>query len=180
MALLLETTRRLDSLVAETQAEAAVPTLVAGVVRDGVLTHVTSAGEPPADPATQFRIGSITKTMTAALVLGLRDEGRLDLDDPLDRHLPGTPVGRVTLRQILGHASGLQREPDSDGWWERTEGVDLDTLLAGLTPAKIAHPPHHTYHYSNLAYGLLGAYSNGSPAGRGGTCCTSGCSPRWA
>ncbi|WP_326557017.1 serine hydrolase domain-containing protein [Micromonospora sp. NBC_01796] len=156
MALLLETTRRLDNLVIRTQADAAVPTLVAGVVRDGVLTHVSSAGEPPQDPTTQFRIGSITKTMTAVLVLRLRDEGRVDLEDPLDRHLPGTPVGRVTLRQLLGHASGLQREPDGDGWWERSEGVDLATLLAGLTPAKLAHPPHRTYHYSNLAYGLLG------------------------
>jgi CubicO group peptidase (beta-lactamase class C family) len=156
MALLLETTRRLDTLVAETQARAAVPSLVAGVVRDGVLAHVASAGEPPPDPLTQYRIGSITKTMTAALVLRLRDEGRLALDDPLDRHLPGTPVGTATLRQLLGHASGLQREPDSDGWWERTAGSDLATLLAGLTPAKLAHPPHRTYHYSNLAYGLLG------------------------
>ncbi|RKR86918.1 CubicO group peptidase (beta-lactamase class C family) [Micromonospora pisi] len=156
MALLLDTTRRLDTLVAETQATAAVPTLVAGVVRDGVLAHVTSAGEPPPDPGTQYRIGSITKTMTAALVLRLRDEGRLALDDPLDRHLPGTPVGTVTLRQLLGHASGLQREPESDGWWERTEGADLAALLAGLTPAKLAHPPYRVFHYSNLAYGLLG------------------------
>ena len=50
--------------------------------------------------------------MTATLVLQLRDEGRLALDDPLDRHLPGTAVGGLTLRQLLGHASGLHREPD--------------------------------------------------------------------
>ncbi len=143
-----------------------MPALVTGVVRDSTLVHVSAAGAHPAasgtnQPATaeeiQYRIGSITKTMTAILVLQQRDQGRLNLDDPLERHLPDTPVGRVTLRQLLGHAAGLQREPDSDGWWERSTGVDLGTLLAGLTSEKLAHPPHHTYHYSNLAYGLLGA-----------------------
>lgn len=157
MSLLPETARRIDAVIAGAQAAGQVPSLVAGVVRDGALVHFAAAGEqPPADPNTQYRIGSISKTMTAVLVMQLRDEGRLALDDPLDRHLPGTPVGAVTLRQLLGHASGLQREPAGE-WWERAPGVDLATLLAGLTPDKLAHPPHRTYHYSNLAYGLLGA-----------------------
>lgn len=158
MSLLPETGRLVDALIAEAQAVGRVPSLVAGVVRDGTLVHFTGAGEdPPPDAGTQYRIGSISKTMTGVLVMQLRDEGRLALDDLLYRHLPGTPVGGVTLRQLLGHAAGLQREPDSEGWWERTTGTDVDTLLAGLTPDKLAFPPHRTYHYSNLAYGLLGA-----------------------
>ncbi|MEJ3745379.1 serine hydrolase domain-containing protein [Actinomycetes bacterium KLBMP 9797] len=158
MPLLPDTARRIDVLVAEAQAAGRAPSLVAGVVRDGQLVHVSGAGEHPRpDPDLGYRIGSISKTMTAVLIMQLRDEGKLALDDLLYRHLPGTPVGGVTLRQLLGHAAGLQREPDSAGWWERTEGSDLDTLLAGLTADKLAHPPHRTYHYSNLAYGLLGA-----------------------
>jgi CubicO group peptidase (beta-lactamase class C family) len=144
-----------DAQVAAAQAAGRVPTLAAAVVRGGGLVHVASAGDP-VDPDTQFRIGSITKTMTAALVLRLRDEGRLSLDDLVYRHLPGTAVGGVTLRQLLGHVSGLQREPDGD-WWERAPGVDVDTLLANVTPEKLAHPPYRGHHYSNLAYGLLGA-----------------------
>ncbi|MFR9778322.1 serine hydrolase domain-containing protein [Micromonospora sp. MS34] len=156
MALLPETARRVDLLVARAQAEGRGPSLALGVVRDGGLAHLAVAGEQPRpDADLQYRIGSISKTMTAVLVMQQRDAGRLALDDPLDKHLPGTPVGALTVRQLLGHASGLQREPDGD-WWERTEGVDLATLLAGLTPEKIAHPPHRVYHYSNLAYGLLG------------------------
>jgi CubicO group peptidase (beta-lactamase class C family) len=156
MTLLPETARRVDLLVARAQAEGRGPSLALGVVRDGDLDHVALAGEQPRpDADLQYRIGSISKTMTAVLVMQQRDAGRLALDDPLDRHLPGTPVGALTIRQLLGHASGLQREPDG-AWWERTEGADLATLLAGLTPAKIAHPPHRVYHYSNLAYGLLG------------------------
>ncbi|HEX5540447.1 MAG TPA: serine hydrolase domain-containing protein [Micromonospora sp.] len=156
MSLLPETTRRLDAAVAEQQMVAAVPSLIVGVVRDGVLAHIAGAGRQPApDPQTQYRIGSITKTMTAVLTMRLRDEGRLALDNPLQRHLPGIPFGDLTLRQLLGHASGLQREPEGE-WWERATGGDLDALLTDLTMEKIAFPPHRVYHYSNLAYGLLG------------------------
>ncbi|WP_426511019.1 serine hydrolase domain-containing protein [Dactylosporangium sp. McL0621] len=152
--LLPETITSIDELVARAHAAARVPTLVAGVVRDGALTHTAAAG--PYTAGQQFRIGSITKTMTAALVLALRDEGRLALDDLLYRHLPGTPVGAVTLRQLLGHAGGVQREPDGD-WWERNGGTDVETFLSTLTADKVAYPPLHGFHYSNLAYGLLGA-----------------------
>lgn len=154
--LLVETTRRIDEIVERTQATSRVPALVAGVVRDGVVAHRSAAGEPPPEPDTQFRIGSITKTMTSALVLMLRDEGRLSLDDLLYRHLPGTPVGGVSLRHLLGHVSGLQREPEGD-WWERSAGQDLDALLAGLTAEKLAYPPYRSFHYSNLGFALLGA-----------------------
>jgi CubicO group peptidase (beta-lactamase class C family) len=153
--LLPETSRAVDALVAATQAAGRVPALAAAVVRAGELVHVASAGDP-AGPDTQFRIGSITKTFTATMVLQLRDEGRLALDDLLYRHLPGTAVGGVTLRQLLGHVSGLQREPDGR-WWEREPGRELDALLAEVGPDKLAHPPYRTHHYSNLAYGLLGA-----------------------
>ena len=158
MVLSLSTVNRVDELVAATQAEGRAPSLIAGVVRDGTLAHVTSAGETPApDRDTQFRIGSITKSLTAALILGLRDEGRLTLDDPLGEHLPelaGAPAG-VRLRQLLGHCAGLQREPDGD-WWERSAGVGLAGLVAGVTDAKIAFPAYRRMHYSNLGYGLLG------------------------
>ncbi|MFJ6151720.1 serine hydrolase domain-containing protein [Micromonospora profundi] len=156
MTLLPETARQIDTRVARAQADGHVPSLVLGVVRDGTLAHLATAGEHPRPGVDlQYRLGSISKTMTATLVMQLRDAGRLSLDDPLERHLPGTGVGELTVRQMLAHASGLQREPDGD-WWERAAGVDLATLLAGLTADKIAHPPHATYHYSNLAYALLG------------------------
>jgi CubicO group peptidase (beta-lactamase class C family) len=157
VSLLPETGRRVTEIVARAQSAGRAPSLVLAVVRDRSVLHFSGAGEiPPPDPGTQYRLGSITKTLTATMVMQLRDEGFLALDDPLDRHLPGTPVGGVTLRQLLGHVSGLQREP-AGPWWERATGGDVDQLLAELTPDKIAGPPFRTYHYSNLAYGLLGA-----------------------
>jgi CubicO group peptidase (beta-lactamase class C family) len=152
-----ETAQRVHQIAARAQSAGRVPSVALAVVRDRALLHFAAAGEHPRpDPQTQYRLGSITKTLTATMVMQLRDEGFLALDDQLCRHLPGTPVGGVTLRQMLGHLSGLQREPDGP-WWERATGGDADQLLAGLTPDKLAGPPFRAFHYSNLAYGLLGA-----------------------
>ncbi|HWS38075.1 MAG TPA: serine hydrolase domain-containing protein [Actinoplanes sp.] len=157
MSLLPETSRRIDEIAARAQADGRVPSVALAVVRDRAVLHFAGAGERPRpDSKTQYRLGSITKTITAALVMQLRDEGSLTLDDPLDRHLPGTPVGGVTVRQLLGHVSGLQREPDGP-WWERSPGGTVGDLLAGLTPGKLHGPAFRRFRYSNLGYGLLGA-----------------------
>jgi CubicO group peptidase (beta-lactamase class C family) len=157
VTLLPETARQVDEITARAQAHGRVPSLALAVVRDRAVLHFAGAGENPRpDPKTQYRLGSITKTITATLVMQLRDEGFFALDDLLYRHLPGTPIGGVTLRQLLGHVSGLQREPDGP-WWERNAGGDVDQLLAGLTYEKLTGPPFRRFRYSNLAYGLLGA-----------------------
>jgi CubicO group peptidase (beta-lactamase class C family) len=157
VSLLPETGRRVNEIAASAQSAGRVPSLALGVVRDRALLHFVGIGEQPRpDPKTQYRLGSITKTITATMVMQLRDEGFFALDDLLYRHLPGTPVGGITLRQLLGHVSGLQREPDGP-WWERATGADVDKLLAELAFDKLAAPPFRSYHYSNLAYGLLGA-----------------------
>jgi CubicO group peptidase (beta-lactamase class C family) len=157
VSLLPETGRRVEEIAARAQALGRTPSLSLAVVRDRAVLHFTGVGEQPRpDAKTQYRLGSITKTMTATMVMQLRDEGFFALDDLLYRHLPGTPVGGLTLRQLLGHVSGLQREPDG-AWWERNAGPDADRLLADLGYEKVAGAPFRRFRYSNLAYGLLGA-----------------------
>ncbi len=157
MSLLPETGRRVEEIAVRAQSEGRTPSLALAIVRDRTVLHQVFTGEQPRpDAKTQYRLGSITKTITATLVMQLRDEGFFALDDLLYRHLPGTPIGGVTLRQLLGHVSGLQREPDG-AWWERAPGGDVDQLLAELGYDKVAGPPFRRYRYSNLAYGLLGA-----------------------
>jgi CubicO group peptidase (beta-lactamase class C family) len=157
VSLLPDTGRQVDEIAARAQAQGRTPSLALAIVRDRAVLHFAGVGEHPVpDAKTQYRVGSITKTLTAALVMQLRDEGFFALDDLLYRHLPGTPIGGVTLRQLLGHVSGLQREPDGP-WWERSTGGDVDKLLTDLGYDKLAGPPFRRFHYSNLAYGLLGA-----------------------
>ncbi|MFD5890229.1 serine hydrolase domain-containing protein [Streptomyces sp. NPDC060334] len=79
----------------------------AGVVNRvaGVQDRTTGAAM---DPAARFRIGSVTKTFSTVVLLQLVNEGRIGLDDPVNRHLPGLlPDDRITVRHLLTHRSGL-------------------------------------------------------------------------
>jgi CubicO group peptidase (beta-lactamase class C family) len=148
------TARALLARTARVQRDGRAPSLVAGVVRDGGLAWSAGRGAV-ADPHTdvQYRLGSISKTVTAVAVLRLRDEGLLGLDDPLDRHVPGTPLGDRTVGQLLSHLAGATSESPG-GWWERVPGGTLDEL--GLSPADAVLGAARRFHYSNLGFGLLG------------------------
>jgi CubicO group peptidase (beta-lactamase class C family) len=157
--LLAGTRRALAHRLARSQAECRLPSLVGAVAREDRLVWSGAAGtvggQPPSRD-TRYRIGSITKTLTAVLVMRLRDEGRLALQDRLDDHVPGTPLGDRTIASLLSHTSGLQAETTGD-WWERTPGGSVEQLRASLTDDVVLHPADRVHHYSNLGYGLLGA-----------------------
>ncbi len=147
---------RLAERLCREQRERRLPSVVAGVVRGGTLAWWGARGAVGPDAtATQYRIGSITKTFVAVCVLRLRDEGRLDLLDPVERHLPDAPVGSTTVAQLLSHASGLRAETDAP-WWERTAGGDWQRLLASMRPEALRHRPGRRFHYSNVGYAVLG------------------------
>ncbi len=103
---------------------------------------------------TQYRIGSITKTFTAVGILQLRDAGELSLDDPLTTYLPESAHG-PTLGRMLAHSSGLQREPPGE-IWETMQAPSREELLAGTADAEQVLDPGSWWHYSNLAFALLG------------------------
>jgi CubicO group peptidase (beta-lactamase class C family) len=150
----LTDTAPLDRLIQERQADR-LPSVAAAVVRKGEIVwenavgYASYDGDIEATPATQYRIGSITKTFTATAIMQLRDAGALDLDDRLEQHLPGIENGSPTLRRILAHLSGMQREV-GEMWVEGSTPTEED-LVVGF-----ALPPAQAHHYSNLAYGLLG------------------------
>ncbi|SOE12429.1 CubicO group peptidase, beta-lactamase class C family [Streptomyces sp. 2323.1] len=156
--LLPQTRRALLRRLAVGQSEGRAPSMMGAVVRDGraVWTGARGAvdGEAP-HGAVQYRIGSLTKTFVAVLVLRLRDEGLLRLEDPLGRHLDGTPVPNATIAQLLAHGSGLTAEARGP-WWERTDGGLRPTPadLFGERPQRL--PAGRRHHYSNPGYALLG------------------------
>ncbi|MFG2134645.1 serine hydrolase domain-containing protein [Streptomyces sp. NPDC048751] len=113
--------------------------------------------------ADRLRVGSVTKTFTATLVLQLVAEGRLSLEDPVDRHLPGLVRGhgydgrRITVRQLLQHTSGLPDYLDAPEWehpeqlrYRHFEPRDLVTSALALPR------PQSTWHYATTNYLLLG------------------------
>ncbi|WP_329066229.1 serine hydrolase domain-containing protein [Streptomyces sp. NBC_01429] len=157
--LLPGTRRALTHRIARAQAEGRAPSFVGAVAREGRVVWSGARGGVDGrapDAGTQYRIGSITKSFTAVLVLRLRDEGLLDLNDPLEKHLPGTGVGEVTVAQLLGHSAGLSAESPAP-WWERTPGVLRPGLADVLGERPMLHPAGRRHHYSNTGYTLLGS-----------------------
>jgi len=151
---------RLEHMVRAAQAEQRVPSVSAAVFRDGQVVWrqaVGAADVSRAEEATTehaYRIGSITKTFTAVCILQLRDALVLDLADPLRTHIPEAPPG-PTVGNALSHLSGLQREPPGE-IWETMQPPSREELLAGLEDVERVLRPGEAWHYSNLAFGLLG------------------------
>jgi CubicO group peptidase (beta-lactamase class C family) len=150
---------RLERILQTRQAER-LPSLAAAVVRDGEVVWADAVGTADYETATeatadtQYRIGSITKTFTAVAVLQLRDEGKLDLDDRVEQHLPGIANGSPTIRRMLAHLSGLQREPGD--MWVSGKAPTIEEMIASMEEYELVLPAARAHHYSNLAYGLLG------------------------
>ncbi|MFE6737327.1 serine hydrolase [Streptomyces tubercidicus] len=157
--LLPQTRRALLRRLAVGQAEGRAPSMVGAVVREGraVWTGARGSveGEMPHGDL-QYRIGSLTKTFVAVLVLRLRDEGLLRLADPVGRHLEGTPVPDATIAQLLSHSAGLAAEPRGP-WWERTTGALRPEPADLFDEQPQPLPAGRRHHYSNVGYALLGA-----------------------
>jgi CubicO group peptidase (beta-lactamase class C family) len=152
-------TPALERIVAERQADR-LPSVAAAVVRKGEIVWTGAAGSASyedgreATPETQYRIGSITKTFTATAVMQQRDAGALDLDDRLEQHLDGVANGTPTIRRMLCHLSGLQRE--AGGLWASGASLTEETLVDSMRDARFVLRPGEGHHYSNLAFALLG------------------------
>lgn len=123
-------------------------------------------------PQDRYRVGSITKTFVATVVLQLEAEGRLSLDDTVDRWLPGVVRGhghdgrRITLRQLLNHTSGIYNYTDDQGFVDKVFGDGFfehryDTwrprqLVGIATEHEPYFAPGAGWHYSNTNYILAG------------------------
>lgn len=152
--------RQLDVQLARAQAEARVPSLAAAVVRrgeiawSGAVGAVDGADGAPATTDTQYRVGSITKTMVAAGVMRLVADGSVALTDSIRDHLPDLDesLRHVTLTQLLTQSAGLAAETTGP-WWERSPGITWDDLLPSI---RLIHDPGRRFHYSNVGFAVLG------------------------
>ncbi|MGW5218760.1 serine hydrolase domain-containing protein [Nocardia sp. NPDC004085] len=151
----------LSARVVEAQSTARVPSLTVGVAARGVQLAAASVGYAdvensiPATGESSYRIGSITKTFTAALALLLAERGELILDSPVSRYLAGTSFGHIPVRMLLSHSSGLQREAPSD-MWQSMHGPSRTELRDLFQHAELVAAPGERWHYSNLGYAVLG------------------------
>jgi len=135
-------------------------------------TGVSSLARPRSvDRHTVFHMASVTKPLVATAIMQLAEDGRVDLEASPMRYIPYLRIddpraGEITIRQMLTHSSGL---PDiQDYQWDRPQTDDdaLERWVRGLSDIQLVSTPGSAFHYSNLAYDLLGdviAKASGMP-----------------
>jgi CubicO group peptidase (beta-lactamase class C family) len=162
--------QELEARLASFLAENGLPGAAAGIVHRDELAWSAAIGfadvrvHLATQPATLYRIASITKTVTGTAVMQLRDAGRLDLDDPAVAWLPELvaatspfgPIETVTIRRMLSHESGLPTEPPGTDWAVPAYQGDPKQTLRQAEEISLRLPPNTRHKYSDLAYQLLG------------------------
>jgi CubicO group peptidase (beta-lactamase class C family) len=156
----------LDKALEDERTKQAVPGVAIGVVIDGELAYakgfgvVDPASKAVPDADTVYRIGSISKSFTGLALLSLRDDGALDLDDPLAHWIPEASKityptrdeRPITLRQLTQHTSGLPRM----GPFDPDHAPDEATVVGSLAKITLERAPGLESVYSNLGFSLLG------------------------
>lgn len=167
-----------DALFDQAMARYGLPGLAVGVIEDGRVTYLRSAGElragggQPVDADTLFKIASNTKAMTAAVLARLVDAGRLRWEDPVTRYLPQFRMhdpwvsANLQVRDLLIHNSGLGLGAGDLMLWPEPNDFTRADILAGLAHLKPTHSFRSHYAYDNLLYvvaGEVAAAAGGKP-----------------
>jgi len=118
------------------------------------------AWDIPNAPDTRFRIGSVTKQFTAALILQFEEDGRLSLGDSITAHLPDYPAeqgNRVTIHHLLTHTSGIPSYTSRPDYLDFSiQPFEPDSLIAMFADLPLEFEPGTDWSYSNSGYFLLG------------------------
>ena len=154
---------QVDAVVTRSLADTGVPSASIAIVRGGQVVFTRAYGKQSErraapDARLPYQIASVSKQFTAAALLLLEDEGKLSLDDTVDRYVPGITGGdRITLRQLLSHTSGLQ-----DYW---PQDYSFKAMGTPVTPQQILDrwarkpldfAPGTQWQYSNTGYVVAG------------------------
>ena len=161
----------IDLLEAWIEAQAAyseLPGMSMGIILDQDLIWSRGFGygdrdkKTPARPDTIYRVASLTKLFTNTAIVQLRDQGALQLDDPVARHLPWFALRNpfpdapeITIRHLLTHTAGLPREA-AFPYWTDFQFPSREQLLESLPDQELVYPPETCFKYSNLGLALAG------------------------
>ncbi|MCO6497864.1 MAG: beta-lactamase family protein [Chitinophagaceae bacterium] len=159
---------KLDALFSKYAADKKFPSLSYGVVVDGQLIHnyyqgiINQEKNIKASSVSDYHIASMTKSVTAMAIVKLRDEGKISLDDPIEKFIPEakglktltSDAQLITVRDLLIHNAGF---PEDNPWGDRQLGRTSqwlkDFYSAGIS---FSTAPGSGYEYSNLGFGTLG------------------------
>jgi CubicO group peptidase (beta-lactamase class C family) len=158
----------IDSYVEAQQRDLGIPGLALGIVKGDQIVHLKGFGV--ADPSgravtaqTPFMIGSVTKSFTALAIMQLVEQGKVELDAPIQRYLPwfrvadATASAQITVRHLLNQTSGLSRATGNQFQASRDMHPDaLEQQARWLSTARLAQPVGAGFQYSNANWWPLG------------------------
>ena len=113
----------------------------------------------PNDSNTVFQIGSLTKQITAVIILQLQEQLKLSVSDPVSKYIPGYPEGdSITLEHLLTHTSGIFNYTKNESFMneQAIKPVRLEALIDLFRNKPLAFTPGEKFSYSNSGYILLG------------------------
>jgi CubicO group peptidase (beta-lactamase class C family) len=154
----------IDQIAQQVLKSTGVPSASLAVVQDGNIAYVQAYGAAKLDPQTaattamRYSIGSISKQFTAAAILMLAEEGKLSLDDPVSKYVPGLTDGdKITIRELLSHTSGYQ------DYWPQDYVMPLmlkpttaDQIMDTWARKPLDFQPGTKWQYSNTNYVIAG------------------------
>ena len=160
-----------DAVALKEIAQAQAPGAAIAIVQDGRVVYTRAFGIANVEtgeetrPEMLFRLGSTTKMFTAAAVVLLADQGKLNLNEPIGKHIPGLApkLAGLTAHQLLSHTSGILDEAPMFG---SHDDDALKKVATSWTDTRFFAEPGQIYSYSNPGYwlaGLLAEQAGGRP-----------------
>jgi CubicO group peptidase (beta-lactamase class C family)/D-alanyl-D-alanine dipeptidase len=160
-----EVARELTRLIEHEMQDKDLPAISIALVDDQQTVWARGFGHarPDSTPATArtvHRVGSVSKLFTDIAIMQLVERGEIDLDAPVSTYAPAFQPGNttgtaITLRQLMSHRSGLQREPAVGNYFEDTE-PSLAATVASLNGRPLVYPPETRTKYSNAGIAVVG------------------------
>ena len=154
-----------DAVVKTAMQQQGIPGMTVALAKNGTMLYVKAYGvsdlaaQLATQPSTIFQIGSITKQFTAALIMQLQEQGKLQVDDSINLYFPEYKFpSAITLRMLLTHTSGLADYtsfPQYPDW--STNGVSEATVLSAISQEPLLFQPDTQWSYSNSNYFVLWA-----------------------
>lgn len=155
---------QVDRIAEQVIEQRGIPSASVAVVKGGKLVYTHAYGKAhldppiPATPQMRYSIGSVSKQFTAAAMLLLREQGKVSLDDPVGKYVPGLTRGNdVTIRQILSHTSGYQDYWPEDYLMTPMEKPETaQQILDTWAKKPLDFEPGTQWQYSNTNYVIAG------------------------
>jgi CubicO group peptidase (beta-lactamase class C family) len=162
-----EIVQDIDSIYNQFLMKTKTPGVIYAIVHDGKILHLKYQGyaniekDIKVERDTRFRIASMSKSFTSLAIMKLSEEGKINLDDPIVKHIPmaikkvSPNQQDITVRDLLRMTPGL---PQDDPWADRCLHWSEEQLYNLLNSGKLIHSnkPGNVFEYSNLSYAILG------------------------